>query len=760
MVSCSQESNSFISKGYHNLTARDNSFFLARERMKEVEKKVYDMRIDDYNQILHPTPPFDTNKTKSLDGQMEDIIKKASIPIRRHKNSMYVDDSYLLIGRCRMYKGQYRLGLETFKFVNTTSEEPKDKQQALIQLMRAYMAYEDYDKAWIACNELDKDTLDKHNVALFNLTKAELLYRQERWDEMLPVLESVVNQIKIRDIKSRTYFIIGQLYQAKGNDTAAYKAYKKVTKLNPPYEFLFYSKLYMNQTKGYNKAEDIEKINKYYHRLLLDIKNKEYKDKIYFEMALFEYKQKNYNKAVEYYQLSIKESKSPPQKSLSYYKLASMYYDDLEDFENAQIYYDSCAAIFNKKDKRYPLIAKREKVLDEFVKHLKIYKREDSLLKVAALPEQQREALIDSMIVAEKRAYRKQQEDKKAAEKKAAEIVFNQDKFINLDPNNATWYFNNPTAIKNGMVDFERKWGKRKLEDNWRRATKDLVIDESKPLIKDTSKTVVEKQKEKADEIPDLEIDRSKYTKNIPLTPAMKDTSNARIEKALYNIANIYNHKLDEDSRAEKTYLQLLARYPNSPYEAEILYNLYLLNQTKNTANAEVYKNRLLNEHPHSIYAKLIKNPNYYQDHKKENQIAEREYKAVYNSFTLKQYKQCDSAATDLLTKYPESSVADKLSYLKIMCRMKTVGPDSIVVQSLDAFIVNYPESEIVKQAKELRSTITKTPNTKDSSKSQLLNNEVNNEPVIKPTPVLEKKNEINNEDTEDPSNLLPDNLK
>jgi hypothetical protein len=271
---------------------------------------------------------------------------------------------------------------------------------------------------------------------------------------------------------------------------------------------------------------------------------------------------------------------------------------------------------------------------------------------------------------------------------------------------------------------------------------------------------VVEKQKEKADEIPDLEIDRSKYTKNIPLTPAMKDTSNARIEKALYNIANIYNHKLDEDSRAEKTYLQLLARYPNSLYEAEILYNLYLLNQTKNTANAEVYKNRLHNEHPHSIYAKLIKNPNYYQDHKKENQIAEREYKAVYNSFTLKQYKQCDSAATDLLTKYPESSVADKLSYLKIMCRMKTVGPDSIVVQSLDAFIVNYPESEIVKQAKELRSTITKTPNTKESSKPQLLNNEVNKEPIIKPTPVLEKKNEINNEDTEDPSNLLPDNLK
>lgn len=718
------------------------------------------MRLDDYNQILHPTPPFDTNKTKALDAQMEDIIKKASIPIRRHKNSMYVDDSYLLIGRCRMYKGQFRLGLETFKFVNTTSDEPRDKQQALIQLMRSYLAYEDYDKAWVACNELEKDTLDKKNVALFNLTKAELLYRQERYDEMLPILEDVADKIKIRDIRSRTYFIIGQLYQSKGNDTAAFKAYKKVTRLNPPYEFLFYSKLYMNQTKGFDKAEDIEKINKYYHKLLTDLKNKEYKDKIYYEMALFEYKQKHYSKAIEYYQLSIKESKSAPQKSLSYYKLASMYYDDLEDFENAQIYYDSCAAIFNKKDKRYPLISKREKVLDEFVKHLKVYKLEDSLLRIASLPQEKQDQIIDSLVKAEKAAYRKQQEEKKAAEKKAAEVVFNQEKFANLDPNNITWYFNNPTAIKNGIVEFERRWGKRKLEDNWRRATKEIVIDESKQLIKDSTQQKINAPKEKADEIPELEVDRTKYTKNIPITAAMKDTCNVRIEKALYNLANIYNHKLDEDTRAEKTYLQLIARYPSTDYEPEILYNLYLLNKDKNDNKAEEYKNTLLRKHPNSIYAKLIKNPNYYQDHKKENQIAEREYKNVYNEYALKNYKKCDSAASNLLIKYPESSVSDKLSYLRILCRMKTVGPDSLVIQSLDAFVINYPESPIVKNAEDLKNTLTKqssVQNPVEQKKSIETQTELNKVPI---KPSNNQSSEINNEVIEKSSNTNPGTKK
>ncbi|HSY61900.1 MAG TPA: hypothetical protein VK796_08485, partial [Cytophaga sp.] len=114
-ISCSQESNSFVGRTYHNLLARDNPFFLARERMKLVEVKVYDLKEDNYNVILHPIPPLDTIKTKALASQLDDIIKKASIPIRRHKNSDYVDDSYILVGRCRMYKGQFKMGMDTYK---------------------------------------------------------------------------------------------------------------------------------------------------------------------------------------------------------------------------------------------------------------------------------------------------------------------------------------------------------------------------------------------------------------------------------------------------------------------------------------------------------------------------------------------------------------------------------------------------------------------------------------------------------------------
>ena len=34
------------------------------------------------------------------------------------------------------------------------------------------------------------------------------------------------------------------------------------------------------------------------------------------------------------------------------------------------------------------------------------------------------------------------------------------------------WYFYNSTTLSFGYSEFTRKWGKRKLEDDWRRANK------------------------------------------------------------------------------------------------------------------------------------------------------------------------------------------------------------------------------------------------------------------------------------------------
>jgi tetratricopeptide (TPR) repeat protein len=700
-----------IARGYHNLTARDNAFFLARERMKEVEAKVYELRSDDYNSILHPLAVYDTMKTKGLNSNTDDIIKKASLPIRKHKNSNYVDDSYMLVGRCRMYRGEFKLGIETFKFVNTTSDEDVTRHEALIHLMRAYMASDQWENAEVVMKALDKDTLHPtKTLPIYNITKAEYLWKYERYNEMLPLLVEAAPFLKPRDLKSRVYFITGQLYQQSNQKEKAYKAYKKTTKLFPPYELLFYSKLYMAQCSNTGSDKDYDKQIKYFNKLLADLKNSEYKDKIYYEMGLFEYNLGHQKEAINYYKKSIQVSKGGAQKSLSFLKLAEIYYDELEDYVNAQAYYDSCSTLFNKKDKRYPLIEKRTKVLDEFIQHYTIYKREDSLLKVSKMDSVSFHRLIDTLVAREQAEYMRKQIEARKLAKKQDEIVFNPDKFNNLDPNNAnsSWYFSNPTAIKNGIAEFERRWGKRKLEDHWRRAKKEIQIEVTKdstgkPIPNPNTITSTK------EDIPPLVVDRTKYYKDVPFLPAQKDTALKKIELALYHIGSIYNHKLDEPEKALKTYDVFLNRFPESEFEAEVLYNMYLICKENNKPEIDIYKNRILNEHPNSIYAKLIHNPNYFRDNKIANAAAEKEYEQVYSLYKTGHYFTSDSLASVLLVKYPESSIEDKLAYLKILCELKSKGPTEALLIKVDDFMDKYKDSDLITNAKGLKNSIQKS---------------------------------------------------
>jgi outer membrane protein assembly factor BamD (BamD/ComL family) len=715
-VSCSQESNSFVGRTYHNLAARDNAFFLARERMKLVEVKVYDLREDNYNVILHPIPPVDTNKTKALATQLDDIIKKSSIPVRRHKNSDYVDDSYILIGRCRVYKGELKKGMDTYKYMNANGKDENDKIEGLIYLMRAYMVANQYDNVKTVSDYILKQKLTKKNIGLYNVTQAEYLRYFERYDEMIPLLEVAAPLPRKRDIRSRMYFILGQLYQLNGNDTMAYKHYHKVVKSNPPYEMLFESKLYLYQVTDINKPDAKKKLNKYYAKLLKDLKNEDFKDKIYYEMGLFEYKQKNNPKAIENLKKSSQASKSgSSQKGFTFLKLAEIYYEDLEDYENAATYYDSTAQTFNKKDKRYPLIVKRDKVLDEFVKHLNTIKREDSLLSVAKLDTIALNKLIDTLVAREQAIYKAQQLAlKKQKELAASGVAPSVTAITNNDPNAKSWYFTNAVAVQTGQQDFKQKWGDRKLEDNWRRSKKEAIIDftadakaDSLKFQKDSTSSMGEEK----NDVKILKIDRKKYLVDIPYTEEAKIKANKNIENALFQVASIYNHKLDETDRAVRTYLNLLKRYPHTEYEPEVLYNLYLIYlNKKDTDKTAFYKNELFTKHPNSIYSKLIRNPNYYRDTKIANKFAEEEYKNIYALYKNNNYSEADSIASSTISKYPDSDILDKLAYVKILCKIKQT--DSISTEAIQSniktFTELYPESKLTPLVKKLSEAIDK----------------------------------------------------
>ena len=127
------------------------------------------------------------------------------------------------------------------------------------------------------------------------------------------------------------------------------------------------------------------------------------------------------------------------------------------------------------------------------------------------------------------------------------------------------WYFYNPNTLKQGIKEFQKRWGKRANEDNWRYSSKE-GLPESASVAQDSTVTEEEKKPEevKADETRHQEDSiaeaealkdslakdphhREYYMLQIPFTEEQLAASNDALSKALYQAGILEQERLVEE---------------------------------------------------------------------------------------------------------------------------------------------------------------------------------------------------------------------
>ena len=123
------------------------------------------------------------------------------------------------------------------------------------------------------------------------------------------------------------------------------------------------------------------------------------------------------------------------------------------------------------------------------------------------------------------------------------------------------WYFYNPNTLKQGIKEFQKRWGKRANEDNWRYSSKE-GLPESASVAQDSTVTEEEKTPEevKADETRHQEDSIAKaealkdslakdphhreyYMLQIPFTEEQLAASNDALSANLRNIGTLLSRK-------------------------------------------------------------------------------------------------------------------------------------------------------------------------------------------------------------------------
>ena len=694
---------------YHDTTARFNAYFLAKEKLLEVENNLFGNPKDNYNDVLNVMVKLDTNAGKSQKASLDYIIEKASLPIQFHERSKWIDDCWMVIGKARLYQGDYVNAQRSFKYVNTNSEDPNARHEALVLLMRNFVeAGEDRNVALVD-SYIKKDTIpfSDDNAYRYHLTRAHFHRNKYNLDMTAKHLEVALPVARKKRDKARINFILAQIYQQQNNFELAYGHYQEVLKNNPGFDLSFYATISSYGLQNFDSEEKVADAYKFYEKKLKDENNWELRDKVYYEMGLFETRRENYDTALVHFNNSVGISKgNPAQKAYSYLQMGQIYYNQKSDYKVAAAYYDSAFREMPKELRIYETTKEKNENLQEFLKHYLVIKNEDRLQSLALMDSAERNRFLLEEIETEKQeiiAKKKNDEVRAQLQKQPAP---NQGSSPFTKKGESQWYFYNVEAVATGKVNFLQTWKNRGLEDDWRRSNKEYVgtFDlKSKIPVKDKETNPEEVTEDIFAEVKSLE----ERIAEIPNTPEKLSASNEKLQEALYQLGKLYYYDLKELNYAIETLERFTHDFPENKNVPEAYYLMYNICLEYKACSPDNYKLQLTEKYPSSLYSQLLVNPNFLVDNQKVDQKVSGLYTNAFNLYKTEKYAEANSILASLLEEYPTTSYKDKLELLQIMIIGKQSEGDTSTYQvKLEEFIEKYSDKESANFAKRLLDAI------------------------------------------------------
>lgn len=747
--SCSNKKNTSFSRFYHSVNTRYNAHFNANEAYKESmkQKERSQEESENLSQILHVYPMILDSSDLKYQGTFTTTIDKTTKAIKLHsiktkpprdpnkrrdekyqqwikqqEFNPFLINTWMLLAKAEFEEGNYLRAITTFMYISKIySTDKKIVSESKLWIARSYS-----EMGWMyeAENVLRKmeqnDEIHHQLLGMYASVKANIYVHNKNYESAIPYLEEAIRKEKGFQ-KRRNRFLLGQLYESLGENQKAYTAYGKVKGYNSPYHYSFNAQLRQLEISGQPSSKLISSLKK----MAKGTKNEEYLDQVYTAMGNVYLNQLDTLEAIKHFELGIKKSKrNGYDQALAQIRVGGLYFDR-QEYVKAQPHYSEALPQLKKADEYYSLVSLRSEVLDQLVMHAKVVNEQDSLLNVANMPEFERTAYIEKHIeeVKKEEAKRKKEE---ALDRLEEQRGFNDNESLGWDdlesnvprivPTNtgfgqqkddgSDFYFYNTQAVEQGKITFQKRWGRRPLEDNWRRKSKETSSpfgdDEEELLAEEKEKTEEEteglgdKQTEgKKEEVTD-KYSVEYYLQQLPLTDEAKVEAGKLVEKGLFNMGLIYKNLLEDKQLAIATFEENLTRFPDTPNKEEIYYQLFLIYlQLDNLELMANYRNKIIEEFPKGKYTTPLSDANYAWNFKYMSKQQEEVYQETYAAYMSGNVQKVRSNYEDIQTKFPFVDLMPKFVFLNALSYAQTKDAKSME-QNLTKLIKDYPKSDVI----------------------------------------------------------------
>ncbi|MCM1369222.1 MAG: tetratricopeptide repeat protein [Candidatus Amulumruptor caecigallinarius] len=744
LTGCGTKKNTPVSRQWQAFNTRYNVYYNGKthydEQLSQMEKSYQ----DDYTRmvLIHPAEARADAKRPQPGGDFNRTIEKMQKSIQLHsikkkprkKGSSakekafrardefnpFLHNSWLTMAKSQYYNGDFLGAAATFYYIEKHFKWlPKVVTEARLWMALCYCALDWNYEAENAMHLVkENDLVNKNLKNLYNLAHGDYLLRTDQYEAAIPYL---LNAAKMAhgSQKNRLWFLLGQLYSQLNQRKNAYEAFKKAgSGASTDYRTKFNARIKRSEVyEGSNVKKEVNSLKS----MARYARNKEFLDQIYYAIGNLYLSRGDTTNALANYRLAVEKStRNGIDKALAQLALGNLYFR-LGEYVKAQPCYSEAVPQLPETYPDYKMLRRRSDVLDELALYAGNVHLQDSLLTLAKMtPEEQREAcqrLVDELIAREKKEaeeakreeYLSQMEGKgdeniKKDEGSASSFMMNTDK---------SWYFYNSMTKNQGKTEFQRRWGSRKLEDDWRRRNKttySLNNDEeynyeekadSLNVSPDNSSLTPEQQEEARQKLV-AENDPHQveyYLKQIPKTPAEIQTANDVIQEGLYNMGIILKDKLEDYSAARREFNRLLERYPDNVYRLDVYYNMYLMAVRRGqTAEAEKWRRLILEQFPDSPYGRAMLDPNYFDNLRRMNDIQESMYERAYSAYLADNNSVVHSLTEEMQKDYPLSKILPKFVFINALSYLTENEPEKFK-QELSMLLERWPDTDMTDMA-------------------------------------------------------------
>lgn len=733
LVSCSPRKNTAATRKYQAFITKYNIYYNGDKHYVETLDELENKYEDDYSQLLfmHPVEAKATPEAPQPSGNFDRSIEKGqkaiqlrSIrkrPVRKGKSTPkqkewlkreeynpFLHNAWMMMGRGQYMNGDFLGAASTFFYISKHfTWLPATVTEAELWQARSYVSLDWLFEAELIIDRIKPEQLTNGTLkTLYAFVKADWLIHSDRLADAVPFLKDAINGASSAQ-KTRLRFLLGQIYSRLGDKEAAYKAFAAAgSSSSASYRTKFNARI--KQSEVYTGA-DVEPEVKALRRMLRYDRNKDYQDQIYYAIGNLYLSRRDTAKAIENYKLAAEKStRNGIDKAISQITLGTLYFERHE-YEKAQPCYAEAVPLLPKDYPDHTALKRRSDVLDELAVYAQNVTLQDSLLRLAAMTPEQRLEVVNKIIEELKK---KEKEEAEAARRE--EYLANQAAQGNSLKDNTnsftinsdnSWYFYN-TATKNaGKTEFQRRWGARKLEDNWRRRNKSQFNADDWAAAGSSDEDAEETGSEATDSVPEVdekELEKAAdphypeyYLAQIPETDEQKATANDIIQEGLYNMGVILKDKLEDFGAARAEFDRLLKDYPDNIYRLDAYYNLYLMYARENNLpEAERYRAMIMADFPDSPYGQAMRDPKYLDNLRRMDARQQELYDYTYEAYLDNRNADVHRAYEEMKEEFPLSKIMPKFMFLHALAYVTEKRPDEFNA-TLRELLERYPDTDL-----------------------------------------------------------------